>query len=285
MKSKFDLSVLGALFLVLVLVSGCSQNVAVTGEKYTGLLITPETTTVTAGDTLRFQINGLYVKSAAATVPVTWEVSGGIGTIDADGLFLATAEGVGTVEARSGALAGAAQVTVLKAPAGENYYPHANGYSWVMKGTDGSTQVITIDGTAIISSTVTQVFRSATTYPSGSSSTSESYYKVDNSGVYLYGSSGYPYVPPLLLFKFPLKVGNTWQVFNATGFSVEARVTSQESLTVPAGTFNCFLVEWKMYYGTVEGDKNYFWLGQNAGIIKTTTTSSTVETVLQSKNF
>jgi hypothetical protein len=274
--------------IVIVASWGCGQNAASTvNARYDGLLITPEAVSVMVGETASFRINGVLARgvAGAATAPVTWEVLGGIGTIDSDGLFTATAEGTGTIEARAGALVGTAVVTVTPEDLGESYYPHANGYSWVMAGSDGSLNISTFEGITAVGPTYAQIMRTLIVSANNSCSTSEAYYMVNSSGVYLCGYPGNIYSPALLLFKFPLAVGNTWSVGNLYGLTIEATVISQESVTVPAGTFNSYKIYTVFASGTSFVASFNYWLGKNAGLVKTTSSISTVESVLRSKNF
>lgn len=41
---------------------------------------------------------------------------------------------------------------------GESYFPHAQGNSWRMTSTDGSSQIMTVEGTASVGSTTVQCF-------------------------------------------------------------------------------------------------------------------------------
>ncbi|MGB9613142.1 MAG: Ig-like domain-containing protein [Candidatus Margulisiibacteriota bacterium] len=76
------------------------------------MVVSPDTATLSTGNTQQFRVSGLVRSSSIATQEVSWAIVGGVGTIDATGLFTATAEGTGTVEARVGSLTGRARVTV-----------------------------------------------------------------------------------------------------------------------------------------------------------------------------
>jgi len=63
-----------------------------------------------------------------------------------------------------------------------------------------------------------------------------------------------------VLVKYPLKVGNEWSPARkfqnpGTGESGEAKVVAYESITVPAGTFECYRVEAK---ATLNNKANYY---------------------------
>jgi len=99
-------------------VVGCGQgvqNVVEEGETVQGLVISPEAVTLMVGETQRFRISGLVKGLSTTLEAISWLVTGGIGTIDAEGLFTATATGEGTVEARVDSLVGRAKVRVVAA--------------------------------------------------------------------------------------------------------------------------------------------------------------------------
>jgi hypothetical protein len=94
------------------------------------LLVIPQNATLNINDTQQFSAYLVVNGSAPVEVPVNWSVLGAIGTIDASGLFTATAAGNGFVLAKyfyaplSLALEGNASVTVNAAPppANATYY-------------------------------------------------------------------------------------------------------------------------------------------------------------------
>ena len=101
---------LGLLVFVSLMVWGCGQGQQATN--YGGLEITPETANLTVGATQQFVVSGVVKSFSTGTSSVTWAVIGGIGTIDATGLFTPTAEGTGTVEASMDSVVGRATVMI-----------------------------------------------------------------------------------------------------------------------------------------------------------------------------
>lgn len=171
---------------------------------------------------------------------------------------------------------------------GESYFPHAQGNSWRMTSTDGSSQITTVEGTATVGSITVQCFTSLNKMVySGYTSTytNESYYRIDSSGVYSHGSPSYPSSIGIPLIQFPLEAGKTWDVAVSGSYSTKATVVSKENVTVPAGTFDCYKINFATTFGTIEAFTSTLWLGNNAGIVKTTVGGSTVESTLAWKNF
>ena len=111
-KKAIDLIVL--LILVGMLLWGCgqSQSVSNVGAEYVGISVSPEAATLSVGSTQQFTIGGLIKSSSVDIDNVSWIVIGGVGTIDAQGFFTATAEGESTIEAWVDSMIGRAKVTV-----------------------------------------------------------------------------------------------------------------------------------------------------------------------------
>jgi len=186
-------------------------------------------------------------------------------------------------------MAGCSSLQSTSGGGGENYFPHAQGNTWRHPSTDGSSQVMTVEGTTSVGSITVQKFSSCYHSASGYTSTSEAYYKIDGSGVYSHGSPNYPSSVGIPFIVFPLDVGKTWDVIISGSTSAKATVVSKENVTVPAGTFDCYKVSYSStymnYVGSTETNTSTVWFGNNAGIVKSTTSNSTVETVLEWKNF
>lgn len=67
-----------------------------------------------------------------------------------------------------------------------------------------------------------------------------------------------------LLLKFPLTSGKTWN-FDLYGLTYEAKIIGEESVTVPAGTFdNCIKIEYK--YEGILVDR--IWFSANVGMVR-----------------
>ena len=149
------------------------------------------------------------------------------------------------------------------------YFPHQDGYQWVYKGTFliGTTE------SSVLKKTMS--FNGATTLPSGLTvqntiiseevgafaikafDTPDSYYYVNENGVYTYGSSAYPTTEAMLIIPLPLEVGKTWN--RGKDFVCEA--VTLEEITVPAGTFMAIKVQ--------VGDSSFHeWYVDKVGLVK-----------------
>ena len=89
-------------------VSGTSGDVVVTALQVASLTVSPDTASVAKDGTQQFTVTAKDAdgNTISPTPAVTWTVNGGIGTIDADGLFTATTAGTGSVTAASGTVSG-----------------------------------------------------------------------------------------------------------------------------------------------------------------------------------
>jgi len=170
---------------------------------------------------------------------------------------------------------------------GSNYFPHGEGYTWRTTSTDGSSAIVTFEGTATVDSTTVQIYKQTYFTSSGSMlGTSETYFQVTDSAVNLYGSPSYPLIPAQTFLQFPLEVGNSWTVASSGSITLVASVTDSSSVTVPAGTFNCYRIDFVTSYAT--RDETYttsYWLAENVGMVKAATSSSSNETELEWKSF
>ncbi|MDD5383003.1 MAG: hypothetical protein PHH60_05045 [Candidatus Margulisbacteria bacterium] len=168
---------------------------------------------------------------------------------------------------------------------GASYFPLTQGYTWRYASSDGSTQISTIEGTATIGSITVQIMRSAYVFVSGSTITSESYYRVDSSGVYAHGSPSSPSSIGIPFLAFPLQVGKTWDVMISGSIANTAAVVAKEDVVTSIGTFNCYKVNYITKNGTVEMYNSNLWFGDNVGIVKGTSATSTIESELAWKSF
>jgi len=109
-KKRF-LLIWGLFFIIGITSMGCGHSVS-KGNSYSGLSISPRTATLSIGATQKFTVDGLLKSSSTDTCAINWVVVGNIGTVDATGNFMATAEGAGAVEVRSDLLVGRADITV-----------------------------------------------------------------------------------------------------------------------------------------------------------------------------
>ncbi|MFH1386452.1 MAG: hypothetical protein ABIH50_02145 [bacterium] len=167
---------------------------------------------------------------------------------------------------------------------GVSYFPCNQGYTWTYSSNDGYTQITSVEGSTSIGSITVQKISSKYMSTSNSTMTSDAYYRVDGTGVYYHGSPSNYYSTGMQMFAFPLEVGKTWMETTSGANSYKIMVTAKENVTVPAGTFDCYKISMITKYGTIETSSNV-WLGDNVGIVKTNSSTSTIESVLQSKNF
>lgn len=201
------------------------------------------------------------------------------------------------------AISGCGKVSAPTLSSSSNdYYPHADGYSWsYLLSYSATSETIllhsTFSGTKIIDSFTAQIMKNEMS-ADGTTTTYETCFVSNDSAVLKYSKGpaiAYPdggiTTEALTLFRFPLKVGNSW--YCSPNLSIEAQVESQEVISVPAGIFNCFRIGINTYLPSDPKVYQYtYWLAANVGIIKATagyshggvrTTTSTQE--LNSKNF
>lgn len=169
---------------------------------------------------------------------------------------------------------------------GRNFFPNGEGYTWRTMATDGPTTLVTFEGTTTVDSTTVQIYKQMF-FDSGGTmqGTSETYFQVTDSAVYLYGYSSSLIVPAQTFLQFPLAVGNSWTVASVGSTTLVASVTENSSVTVPAGTFNCYRVDYVASTGGDESTTISYWFGENAGIVKGASSSSTTEVELAWKSF
>jgi len=98
---------------------GDTYLVRVSGGALASIVVTPSNATLTADSTLLFTAKGYDALGFEVPISPSWRAVGGVGTIDAGGLFDPTVVGTGFVEASVGAMVGNARVTVLHGRAAE----------------------------------------------------------------------------------------------------------------------------------------------------------------------
>ncbi|MFC1571291.1 hypothetical protein ACFL31_01915 [Candidatus Margulisiibacteriota bacterium] len=192
--------------------------------------------------------------------------------------------------------AGCSTVQQSSSGGGASYFPHADGYTWRYAHTDGSTSTSTFEGTTLVGTATPQVFKSALTSVSGSTSTMEAYYRIDDTGVYQYPSLATTEMFTLL--SFPFDVGDSWKYIDLAilvadpdgttstlTYVATASVLAEEDVTVPAGTFSCYQVKYFATVGSYEADPFYIWYSENVGVVKQTTDATTIESELAWKSF
>lgn len=188
-----------------------------------------------------------------------------------------------------------------------DYFPDQIGNEWHYRGqiTEGPLQTIdnkffsnvsTVTGTKTIKGMTVAVYHD--TNP-GNHGPSDSFYRRDSVGIVYYGSEpGTPFekqLVPYQIVRFPLKIASTFPQFNRKGLDFgtdldrdginekadaegDATVVGQESITVPAGTFNdAVKVEARMHMqiylsGTkrtaIGTDVMTAWFAKGVGLIK-----------------
>lgn len=161
---------------------------------------------------------------------------------------------------------------------GKSYFPCTQGYSWRYINDQGVTTMTTVEGTATIGPRVAYRFYSTHISTTGATSTSESYFKVDDSGVYLCSKS-YPDLAINYLL-FPLDVGKNWKAADISTAAVY-EVAAKENVTIPLGSFECY----KVIITYNDGTKTNVWYADNVGTIKTFDTYASSESYLDWKNF
>jgi hypothetical protein len=94
-------------FFFAVFLLGCSSS----SSSSTSIRVMPLSAYVSVEATQQFRCYAYRGTTNTGSVEATWAVIGAVGTIDANGLFYATAEGSGTIEATYGSLTAYATVT------------------------------------------------------------------------------------------------------------------------------------------------------------------------------
>lgn len=168
-----------------------------------------------------------------------------------------------------------------------DYYPLSIGSKWRYKDSENNSIDFEIIDTIDVSGT--KVFVKQIKTSSLESAVNYSYLSKSDKGVEQYGSGGASvggdtiiFAPPLLLYKFPLILDDAWEqdfdVKVPDGFFVgngkaKYKVIAEETLTVPAGTFqHVFQVRedfvWELIGQELDRTISDYWLAPNVGIIK-----------------
>lgn len=156
-------------------------------------------------------------------------------------------------------------------------FPHAVGNHWVYKYDDGSNseQYIYVD---IVGTGTLPDGQNATIWTSTLQDATNTKYLLDSSFVVVDDQKAIFYGVPCLTcttqmpdekrrYIFPLQVGNVW--FTDKIFGDTTKVLNENSLTVPAGTFdNTFQLSKIIGYVTNSFTKDSIWLTPNIGLIK-----------------
>ncbi len=136
-------------------------------------------------------------------------------------------------------------------------YPHANGSEWAYSHEGANLIKYVISGTyGHPSAGNTQKLISFVWDSGGWQKFDTQYLKVTGTDVRLYldrTSAGY-----YMLLKFPLKVGNQWNA----GKGYTATVSSKETASVPAGSFDCYKID----YTSPSWNMTFWWPSKVGGM-------------------
>ncbi|MFC1853325.1 hypothetical protein ACFL27_24265 [candidate division CSSED10-310 bacterium] len=196
---------------------------------------------------------------------------------------------------------------------GSAYFPSQDGNQWIYQTTyyDDSTSEITqkISGTKNFANVNCQIMIETETTEPGEEQ--RRYFVDSGSAISIYGYEDYEngtlvetYISPqpMKFFVYPLTVGQTWDVINLTNvapstiwpdstddvdgdgtpdtmdFKMTATVKEEATVTVPAGSFNSFKIEYhnKMTIHmsssgqdfVMEWIQQHSWMGPNIGIVQ-----------------
>jgi|GEM_PF-3188079 len=144
----------------------------------------------------------------------------------------------------------------------DGYFPHKDGYSWtyqkiVTTETEGSgTTTYTTEETFYFSgtTTITDELVVQNRYIQGN--TKESYYLINNTGVYYFGTVDNPSTEAEVVLSYPLYIDKEWIGL----MGVTSEVSTFEAVTVPLGTFNAYKVKSMSFF--------YEWYAYNVGKVK-----------------
>ena len=134
-------------------------------------------------------------------------------------------------------------------------------------------------------------------HPGVVSSESESLTWINDSGVYIFesvfGSFDNISTEQTLILPFPFDIGSSWTTTGSVDNISTSEVVARESVTVPAGQFDCYKIVRKTIcnFGGLSVGTSEIWMGDGVGIVKvisSTITNSLEENrslTLKSRNF
>jgi hypothetical protein len=135
-------------------------------------------------------------------------------------------------------------------------YPHADGSEWVYSFEGENIVKYVISGTYGHPSAGSTQKLISYVYSGGWQKYDTQYLKVTESDVRLYldkSSAGY-----YMLLKFPLEVGKQWNA----GKGYTANVSSKTTISVPAGSFDCYKID----YTSSSWDMTFWWPSKVGGM-------------------
>ena len=171
--------------------------------------------------------------------------------------------------------------TVLAKKPPPDYFPMAKGYWWKYQIVEKKTEfTIKVAGTEKVGDH--SCFKLDTVAGNDKHMFSEYYSKTPGKilwprEVYVTAKRTVDFKPPRIQIHNPLKIGDTWswKGKGMMGIDIEdsAKVLKTEKVTVPAGTFNCVVVQVNTVQGGANIEKTY-WYAPNVGMVKSVTKTS-----------
>jgi len=157
----------------------------------------------------------------------------------------------------------------LPTTGGVEFFPHTDGYSWtynievdILSSPEAiGTMEVTFNGTTEVSGITVQKRETFLTTYNSLTYTTTHCVKVTDSYVKGYGEIGDTTTEACTTLSFPLSVGKTWTAYTFENVFT-AEVIAAENVTVPAGTFATFKIDYPAQ-GTA-----YYWYAENIGLVK-----------------
>lgn len=158
----------------------------------------------------------------------------------------------------------------FKATKASDYYPLKVGNKWYYRGElNGAQQINLVNRVAKIETIDNEkLARIENCLPNGAVTSSE-HLSADDRGIYRHRFNGAEIMPPLCLLKFPVKVGESWEVKPKTA-GMEMRVTcrvGREKVEVPAGKYTAIKVHIETEIADMKISTTY-WFAAGVGIVK-----------------
>ena len=146
-----------------------------------------------------------------------------------------------------------------------DFFPHSDGYSWNYLSGGTIEYDATVEG---FSTEETYSFNGTTELSGGivvqnyiTPSTSEpSYYLINDTGTYYFGTASHPTTEGELDLSFPFYIGKKWQGLGG----ITAEVVSYETVTTPMGDFQAYKVSFSFPGDFVASD----WYASSVGRVK-----------------
>lgn len=153
----------------------------------------------------------------------------------------------------------------------KDYYPNADGNVWIYQTLDfmsGSTTEATAEATFNGTQAVDGLTAQIQIISGGAVETQEALIIATNSDVKEYGGPDGPTTEANIRdLLFPSVVGDRWE-YDLVGDITTTEPLAVESVSVPAGTFNCFRVRIVGPSGPTGHPENIFWYAKDVGLVK-----------------